>query len=372
MKQKIISILFLLVVFGFFVVSFFIPDQEFSYNENRNLAQKPVLSVDSIFDGSFMTKYEDYVTDQVFLRDEFVTFNTNIKLLLGQKEINGVYFSNNYFVEKFQEADIDSELLEKSKGFISEFLKNHSNAKIAIVPTAGGVIDGLYPKYSDNVNQKELIEEIYNAVGEKQSIDIFKNLKEHQKEDIYYRTDHHWTTLGAYYGYEAIVEAFGGSVIGLDQYQKEVLDSKFHGTIQSKVNYDIGYDEIVKYVPNFEVDYLMTLNEDKNTETNSLYDMDKLTSKEKYAVFLGGNNAATRIKNSAVDNEKKILIIKDSYSHCLTPFIINNYSEVLLLDMRYFMGGIDTYLDSEEFDDILILYNLKNLVEDRNLIRLNK
>jgi len=372
MKQKIVSSLFLFVVFGFFIVSFIIPDKDFSYNENRELAQKPELSIENIFSGKFMEEFESYVTDQVYLRDEFVTFSTNIKLLLGQKEINGVYFSNNYFVEKFQETDIDIELLNKSKEFISTFLKNHSNAKIAIIPTAGGVVDGLYPKYSNNVNQEELIKEIYNSVGSAQSIDIFEYLKNHQEENIYYRTDHHWTTLGAYYGYEAIMDAFGMEIIGLDKYNKEVVDNKFQGTIQSKVNYDIGYDEIIKYVPTFEVDYLMTLNEDKSTETNSLYDEKKLTSKEKYAVFLGGNNAATRIKNASVENNKKILIIKDSYSHCMTPFIVNNYSEVLLLDMRYFMGGIDTFLNGEEFDDILIMYNLKNLVEDRNLIRLNK
>ena len=70
--------------------------------------------------------------------------------------------------------------------------------------------------------------------------------------------------------------------------------------------------------------------------------------------------------------KKTILIIKDSYSHSLVPFLINNYSEVVLLDLRYYMGGVETFLKNEEFDDILILYNIKNLVEDRALIRLNK
>lgn len=372
MKQKIFSCLFLIVIFGFFIVSFIIPDKKFSYNENRNLAQKPTLNTETLLNGKFMEDFESYVTDQIFLRDEFVAFNTKFKLLLGQKEINGVYFSNNYFVEKFKDDDVDKELLEKTKGFIATFLKNHSNAKLAIVPTAGGVIDGLYPKYSDNINQKDLITDIYNAVNESQTIDIYEHLKNHQKEDIYYRTDHHWTTLGAYYGYEKIAEAFNNEIIGLNQYDKEVVDDKFLGTIQSKVNYDIGYDEIIRYMPKFNTDYTMILNEDKSTETNSLYDFNKLKSKEKYAIFLGGNNAATRIKNNAVANNKKLLIIKDSYSHCLTPFLVNNYSEVLLLDLRYFMGGVDTFLNQEEFDDILIVYNLKNLVEDRMLIRLNK
>lgn len=372
MRQKIVSMIFLFVIFGFFLISFFIPDKDFSYNENRELAQKPELTAEALFKGTFMDDYESYVTDQIFLRDQFVNISTNIKLLLGQKEINGVYFSDNYFVEKFQDSDIDYEALDKIESYILTFMQNHPNAKLGLIPTSGGVVDGLYPKYSDNVNQKELIQNIYDNAGNRQTIDIFSKLKEHQSEEIYYRTDHHWNTLGAYYGYEAIIEALGENIIDLSNYEFEIVDDEFSGTIQSKVNYDIGYDVIFKYVPKFDTDYIMTINEDPATETNSLYVESKLESKEKYAVFLGGNNATTRIKNDAIQNGKKLLIIKDSYSHCLTPFIINNYSEVLLLDPRYYMGGVETFLTSEQFDDIVILYNIKNFVDDRNLIRLNK
>lgn len=372
MKQKVVSIIFIMFVFFFFAISFFIPDKEFSYNENRNLAQKPELTIDSLFSGKFMEEYENYVTDQIFGRDEFVKISTNIKLLLGQKEINGVYFSKNYFVEKFQESDIDDELLNKTIGYLKEFLAKHKNAKIAIVPTAGGVIDGLYPKYGNNINQKEMIEDLYDEIGESSSIDIYQSLKNNEDKDIYYRTDHHWTTLGAYYGYESIAKAFNKEIVGLDKYDEVVVDDEFSGTIQSKVNYDIGYDTIYKYVPKFDVDYTMTLNEDSKTTTNSIYDESKLKTKEKYAVFLGGNNAITRIKNNSLEGEGKILIIKDSYAHSMTPFLINNYSEVVLMDLRYFMGSVNSFIDAEEFDDILIMYNLSNLVDDRNFVRINK
>ena len=363
--------MFLLCVFFFFIVSFFVPDKTFSYNENRNLAQKPELSLESIFDGSFMEDYESYVTDQIFGRDTFVTFSTNIKLLLGQKEINGVYFSDNYFVEKFQESDIDRELLSKTLDFVKTFMSNHPNAKLGIIPTSGGVVDGLYPKYSTNVNQEELINEIYNYVGSN-TIDIYNNLKAHQNEDIYFRTDHHWTALGAYYGYEAVTKAFDNIPINIKEYTQEVIDPLFYGTIQSKVNYDIGPDIIHKYTPNFKTSYTMILNEDKRTTMDNLYDESKLLSKEKYAVYLGGNNGATRLINNMVTNGKKLLVIKDSFSHALMPFLINDYSEILLLDLRHYMGGVETWMKNEKFDEILILFNLKNFVDDRNLIRLNK
>lgn len=372
MKQKIVSVIFIFVVFFFFVAGLITPDKDFSYNENRELAQLPEFSLQNLFKGTFTTDYEDYVTDQILFRDKFVTLATNIKLLMGQKEINGVYFSDNYFVEKFRGQDVDKELLTKTEGYLKTFLDKHENAKIGIIPTAGGVVDGLYPKYSDNINQKEMIDEIYSNFNQSQVIDMYSYLKEHQNEEIYYRTDHHWTTLGAYYGYEAIADAFEKDIIKLDQYNKEVVDDNFLGTIQSKVNYDIGSDTIYKYVPKFDVEYELILNEIATTKTDSLYDERKLNSKEKYAVFLGGNNGATRIINKSAKNDDKILIIKDSYSHCLAPFLINNYSEVVLLDLRYFFGGVETFLQGEEFDDILIMYNLKNLVEEKTIVMLNK
>ena len=112
------SILFLISVFFFFLVSFIVPDKTFSYNENRSLAQRPEFNKETVFDGSYMKNYETYVTDQMLWRDWFVQFSTNIKLLLGQKEINNVYISNNYLVEKFMEADIDQEVLKENQEHI--------------------------------------------------------------------------------------------------------------------------------------------------------------------------------------------------------------------------------------------------------------
>lgn len=372
-KQSIIvSFLFLICIYFFFISSFIVEDKSFSYNENRKLEQKPVLTLDTLLSGEFTEKYEKYVTDQVLFRDDFVKFSTNIKLLMGQKEVNGIYISDGFLVEKFKESDIDLDLLNKNKNDVKKFVEKY-NAKFALIPTTGGVIDGLYPKYSNNINQTEFISELYSFVGESNCIDIFSGLKSHQNEEIYYRTDHHWTTLGAYYGYLGLSKDLGLNSVDLDKFNLSLVDAEFYGTIQSKVNYKVNPDKIYKYTPKFDVSYSMILNEDTKTKVESLYDETKLTTKEKYAVFLGGNNAINRIKIvNGVEDKGKLLIIKDSFSHCLTPFIVNHYSEVVLVDLRYYMGGMSSILQNEDFDDILVLYNLSNFVSDRNLIRLNK
>ena len=218
-----------------------------------------------------------------------------------------------------------------------------------------------------------MINNLYDYVGIDSCINIFSILKKHSTEDIYYRTDHHWTTLGSYYGYLALCDGLGLNSIGLSDFEEILVDNEFEGTIQSKVNYNVGYDSIYKYVPKFDVKYQRILNEDNRVISDTLYDESKLETKEKYAVFLGGNNAVVRIKiENGVEDKGKLLIVKDSFSHCLTPFIVNHYSEVVLLDLRYYMGGVEQFMKNENFNDILVLYNLNNFVSDRNLIRLNK
>ena len=120
--------------------------------------------------------------------------------------------------------------------------------------------------------------------------------------------------------------------------------------------------------------YSCILNEDYNHIKNTLYDESKLNTKEKYAVYIGGNNAVTRIfTENGKEDKGRLLLIKDSFSHCLVPFLANHYSEVVLVDLRYFNLGVNTFLKNEkEFDDIIILYNLKNFIEDKNLIKINK
>ena len=367
------SIAFLGIIFGFFFIDIFTPDVGFSYSENRTLQQKPELSWNTIKDGSFMEDMEVYVNDQIKFRDEFVKISTYFKLALGQNEINDVYICDDYLIEKFTDNLIDDKLLNQNIGFVNTFLSNHSNAYIGIVPTATEILGNKLSKYTTNVNQLELINKIY---GSNQSIDIYSELLKHNQEDIYYRTDHHWTSLGAYYGYVSICKELGITPMELSEFDISIIDDKFSGTIQSKVNLDFGYDVLHKYSPNsFSPTYTRVVDEMYQNSSDSLYDESKLSSKEKYAVYIGGNSSIVRIiTENGKEDRGRLLLVKDSYSHSLVPFLTNHYSEIVLLDLRYFMAGTEFFLNSEkeDFDNIILLFNLKNFIDDRNLIRLNK
>ena len=363
--------LFILLMYGFFLGYILKEDSTFSYTENRNLTIFPEVSLNKILEGSFMSEFEKYVTDQVMGRDMFVSVNTQLKLLMGQNEINNVILGEDgYLIEKVTNADIDMDIIERNTNYIKEFLSNHSNAYVGIIPTASDILKDKYTEYPDRLNQKELIDKIYSELSSENTIDIYNNLLGY--EDVYYKTDHHWTTFGAYLGYEQICKKLGKDVVPLSEYEEVVVTEEFKGTIHSKINYDYSKDSIIKYEPLFNVHYERILNMDNRVVFDSLYDESKLLTKEMYAYFLGGNNGTTYIHSDYEGAKGKLLVIKDSYSHCLTPFLANNYEEILLVDFRYFNAGLSYLLEMEDYDDILILYNLNNFATESKFSLLNK
>lgn len=372
-KSNIVfSLSFLIVIFFFFFYNVLVDDKTFSYNENRELTQQPKLSVETLLNGSYMKDVEVYVNDQIAFRDMFVKLSTNVKLMLGQKEVNNVYICEDYLIEKFEKSKLDGKLLEQNLRYIEEFMTKYDNSYISIIPTSTEILGYKLSRYTENINQKETIERIVQG---KNNIDIYSKLLEHNREDIYYRTDHHWTSLGAYYAYVSICEKLGLSTIDLEDFNVEVIDNEFSGTIQSKVNLDFGYDTLYRYtVKGLQPKYQRVVDENFKEVSNTLYDESKLETKEKYAVYIGGNSAITRIYSENIKEDKgRLLLIKDSYSHSLVPFLTNHYSEIVLIDLRYFNMSLNQFLQEEnEINDILLIWNLANFVENRTLIKLIK
>lgn len=362
-------LLFVLLIYGFLFGYILKEDSTFSYTENRNLTTFPEISVTNVLDGEFMSEFEKYVNDQVYGRDLFVTLNTKLRLFMGQNEINNVILGEDgYLIEKITNSDINMSIIDRNTEYIKEFLSNHSNAYVGIIPTASDILKDKYVEYPNRLNQKDLIDKIYLDLDSSNTIDIYNSLIGF--DDVYYKTDHHWTTFGAYLGYEQICKKLNKEIIPLSEYNRIVVTDEFKGTIHSKINYDYSKDSIVKYEPLFDVSYERILNMD-NKVYNSLYDESKLSSKEMYAYFLGGNNGTTYIHSDYEGAEGKLLVIKDSYSHCLTPFLANTYEDILLVDFRYFNAGLSYLLEMEDYDEILILYNINNFISENKFILLN-
>lgn len=360
---------FIISIFIISLISIIIPKKTFSYIENRKLSSIPELNIESIVSKSFMNKYEEYVDDHIIFRDSFVKLSTYSKMFMGQQKINNVLLGLDGYL--FEDVQIkENKIFQKNIEDIRVFLENNSNSYIGVIPSSIEILENERPKYYEWSNQLEIINNLYTNIKGKE-IDIYSILKEHNSEYIYYKTDHHWTTLGAYYGYTSICNKLGIIPYSLNDFEIELIDDDFKGTIQSKINIDISRDSLYRYNPLFDIKYQRIINEDTNNVLNSLYAYNKLESKEKYAVYLGGNNPIIRLKSN-IEEKKKLLMVKDSYSHSLAPFLLNHYSEIVLLDLRYYHSGVQSFIEKENFDDILLLYSIDTFVNDKNLILLNK
>lgn len=367
--SKSVIILFLLLVFGFTAVTFVWPDRTFSENENRMLATAPEFSVESLFEGKFMSDYEKYITDQFFLRDEWIQLKTLTEMALNKQDINGVYMGKDgYLIERHEDSEIDFEMLEKSKNYLVQFVDRYTKrlgadkVKVMLVPTASEVLLNKLPAFAEGFDQNGMIDEVYGLLPEGVAIDVRDILKEHAEEYIYYKTDHHWTSLGAFYAYQAFCEAKGFEVPALSDATFTEVSDEFLGTVYSKLNLKISEDSMhTVTLPNTPSKIQMTV--DMAEKFDSLYNDEYLSQKDKYSYYLDGNHALTEIASNS-EGKGTLLIIKDSYSHCFAPLTLGNYAKVYLVDFRYFNMPLSQFMAQYRVTDVLVLYNAVTFATD--------
>ena len=201
--------------------------------------------------------------------------------------------------------------------------------------------------------------------------DLYTPLWEHRDEDIFYRTDHHWTSLGAYYGYTGLAEALGFTPVSLDSYTETVRSTEFYGTVFSSSGVRwVKPDTISTYVPDTGITVTEHSYDNKGNPIEiprSLYVESFLSVKDKYSMFLGGNQSLGVVKTPNTD-KPKLLIIRDSYTDSVVPFLTPHYSEIHLIDLRYYKLSIQDYIEQNGIDQALVLYSVPNFVTDSNLL----
>lgn len=372
-NSRITCIVFLFAIFGLFAFSITKKDSSFSENENRYLAKKPEFSIQSLYEGEYTKEYETYITDQFVLRDQWIAMKVYAEKALLKKDINGVFFGKDgYLIERQTEDEIKEATLKKNETTIEQFVKQYEdklNIEVMLVPTASEVLSDKLPKYAVFYDQDPLMNTIYQNIGAAHAVDVRDTLREHKEESIYYRTDHHWTTLGAYYAYEQWAKQVGFTPYQPDDFIIEEATKEFYGTLYSKVNIPMEADSIFLYHLNDKIEYRVMLNEKK--DLGGLYDRSKLEEKDKYSVLLGGNNSYVTIDTN-IKNGRKLLVIKDSYAHSFVPFAANHYESTIMLDYRYYNGSTKELIQKEGITDVLILYNSINFVKDNYIGKLLK
>ena len=369
MKKRndfLVTALFVLFLAGMAAISSLQPDRSFSEMENRNLRPVPELTVNRFTSGRYMTEAESYVSDQIFLRDGWVALKALGERLTGKQENNGIYFAaGDTLIRRISEPD--PAVLEGNIGTLNAFA---SQAEVPVlfglIPSAAEVWRDRLPAGAPTADEQTWIGEIYRDTNIP-AVDLSAALRNHSREAIYYRTDHHWTSLGAFYGANAILEAAGLEPLMLSDYEPQTVSDRFYGTnYSSACAWWTEPDSITAYVK--EEGKTVTWNFTGREEPGRLYAQERLGTKNQYAYFLGGNQPLCVIR-SRVDGPK-LLVLRDSYSDCLAPFLSERFGEVHLFDLRYNRLSPADYIREHEIDMVLILYSFETFTGEKLVMRL--
>jgi len=365
---NLLSSFFIVLMILVPVITLFVPDVQFSETENRILTQIPRFSLDDITDGRYMKKVEKYAADQMIGRNFWIHVKTDIDRLAGKNMSNGVFLGkDSTLIENFEplpETEID-----KTKTALNNFVQKHPelNHYFMLVPTAVSIEADKLPPEAPVLDQNQYIDAFTTGLNEKMTIlDPRSTLTENTSQSLYYKTDHHWTTLGAWLSFQSVAEKMGLKP-NPDAYDVYPVTSTFSGALASKSGYALNdTDTIDVYIPKSQDDYSVVNYVEERKKSPSLYASEQLTGKDKYAVFLDGNHPLVTIKNP-VTNGKSLLVIKDSYANSFIPFLTPFYSEITVIDPRYYYDSIENLITSNDITDVLYLYNANTFFRDTSL-----
>ncbi len=363
-----IAVLFCLFLAGFGTAHLILPDRTFSEQENRYLSQFKAPTFSTILSGKFMEDFEDYVVDQFPLRDQWIQLKAFSEAAIGKKENNEVYFGRDGQTLFAQFTAPTQEELEEKVDYINQ-LAEHLTVPVyfSLIPDKSYVWSDLLPVNAPLADDGSTLEQAADLCSQQVTwIDLRESL---QGDAVYYRTDHHWTTMGAYQGYLTLVSAMGTSSITPADPPVLVSDS-FYGTTYSASGAGwVNPDEIYLWVPETE-QIEVTSYSGGEPEQSTLYHASCLDQKDKYSFFLGGNQPLCLIENPDAQNGK-LLVIRDSFSDALAPFLSQNYQEVWLLDPRYSSISIPSFVEEQKIDTVLVLYSVSDFSTDSNLFKLS-
>ena len=368
-QEKLVGIIFILTLFLFLIINVVVPDREKSVQENRMLATKPKFRLSSLISGDYDEKFEAYMDDQFVGRDMWRKLKVTVDRIGGSRLENGVYIgTNGQLLEQIEVAD-ENHLAANIKA-IKSFSESQSKipVRMMLVPDAANVLNHSLPALAKPEDQTQMFSMVRKDLGDSvEWIDVSTELNKHKTEKIYYKTDHHWTTLGAFYAFQAAAPSLGieGDLSG--KYVSYAVSDSFNGMLASKSGVNLGEKEQIDiYVPTEEDTDLIVDYVDEGKRSTSLYDSSKLKEKDQYTVFLGGNSSLLDIRTVSTST-KRLLLVKDSFANSFIPFLTPYYREIVVVDPRYYSGTINDLMDSYRISEVLFLYSGNTFFKDNNI-----
>ena len=368
-QEKLVGIIFILTLFLFLIINVIVPDREKSVQENRMLVTKPKFRLSSLISGDYDEKFEAYMDDQFVVRDMWRKLKVTVDRIGGSRLENGVYIgTNGQLLEQIEVAD-ENHLAANIKA-IKSFSESQSKipVRMMLVPDAANVLNHSLPALAKPEDQTQMFSMVRKDLGDSvEWIDVSTELNKHKTEKIYYKTDHHWTTLGAFYAFQAAAPSLGieGDLSG--KYVSYAVSDSFNGMLASKSGVNLGEKEQIDiYVPTEEDTDLIVDYVDEGKRSTSLYDSSKLKEKDQYTVFLGGNSSLLDIRTVSTST-KRLLLVKDSFANSFIPFLTPYYREIVVVDPRYYSGTINDLMDSYRISEVLFLYSGNTFFKDNNI-----
>ncbi len=411
----------------FFGIMFFVmPDKEYSETEKRPLKQAPSMTFSRIGedlkrDLKLMTMTEtekkayiaelgdkylvfsdeigDYYADQFPFRDQLRTVKAAVEIGMLKQENNDVLFVGNYLIKKDSVSgvtkDEDGTFRDRTYEDAAETIKTNVHLLSGIeqslpegidlrTAVAGRTVDAAKSKLPAVFPYEDTHADVYWKAYSDQinadsvsAVELKEMLKAHFEngEYVYYKTDHHWTSLGAYYAYCEIIKSYGLEPYPIDSFTRETYTTSFIGTTYAKAGAAFGGADTIELF-RFEGDEDYTtkiVKGDKLTTLKGFYNKEKYRDiNDKYSVFIGsddtgdgGNNAVTLVTKNG-ESRKKLILIKDSFGNSIVPFLARHF-DLVILDLRTSSEDFTGYLQDPDLAHILVLYNMETFMNDAKI-----
>lgn len=358
------SILIVSLTFLFLVS----PKVRISEEENRTLQMLPKFSFKALFNGDYIPKLENYFNDQFAFRKNFILLRKDVLRTTFKDEINGVYFGkDDYLIERYNGLNNSDEIVSSLNNFYKKI--NYVNLNIILAPTSIEINKDLLPSLLKIDSQYEDIKKLYDNLNFNK-IDITDTLKTSEYQ-VFYKTDHHWTSYGAYFAYVKYCEMNNIEPININNFKIKEVSNSFCGTLCSKTGYFNHTPDLIHTFTykdyDLEVNYIS-----QNKITKTLYEEKHLETKDKYSMFLDNNHPLIIISNSDIIDKREIVIIKDSYANAMIPFLVNHFKKVHVIDPRFYKSSISDYIkENKNIKDGLLIYNINTITEDSSILSID-
>ncbi len=368
MKKKtnaLTAVFSLTVMFVFLLTTIFMPKKKTSENENRPLAELPELSSDNLSEGEYTHGLSRYFTDHFAGRDVWISAQALAEQQICESIVNGVYISDSRLLD----AGVSQRQVSMTYAdYINRYAEENSGAVyMAAIPTSVGVYGDLLPEHLLSNSERDQISRFYDGLaGSIRKIDAYNILKMLSDNYIYYRSDNKWTSYGAYCVYRTVIQKLGFQPTSYDKYTISHITDAFRGELYIKSQYMRSKPDIIdvySYPEGTEILSCTGTDSSGNIHECSIYNSSALETPDMYRFYMGYGYPEYNIKTS-LNNDRRLLVICDDTAYCFIPFLTQHYSEIEVLSPEYMEGGIESYTDTDEYEQTLFIFGIDTLCEN--------